>query len=583
MRNKSHHFLNYFRIVCIIAALVFFASGCADDGKEGSTGRDGNDCDCTPDTSRIKQGVFLDSAVEGLEYECGDQFGITDKYGGFWYEPGKTVTFRIGDILLGHALANPEMTPLDLVTGADTYKNPTVTNMVRFLQTLDDDLDPNNGIQIPEGAGYGENIDFNSAPEDFEAEAESLMDELFSDQRDLVPTDEAHRHFRFTLLFVPGSEIDLKLEKVMKDAVKDNDDALGDDDFPGAIMAILTPSGEEWVRTIGVSNLETRDKLDRYSMIRIGSVTKTFTGMAIAQLAQEGKLGMDDTLEEWLPGMVPFPSPEEEASGDYTGYNSKKITIRHMLQHISGLFNFVGDEDMLWNINYYTDRQMTPTELVEAAMKEDYEPVSYPEDPDWHYSNTNYVLLGMIIEKASGNTYEEEVHMRFIEPLGLDFTSVPKTGDLGFPGEYAHGYFDLYHASTGEIGADGVLVDNTYIDPSLTWSSGNMISTPADLAKWVKAIAEGELFDEANQEAVLNDMFPLTRSSLSYGYGITRDSGKNLLGHRGQIPGYDTAMFYNFDLETSIAVTVNQKIKLEVGDAQILILNDVMDILLGVD
>ena len=209
MKNKPHHFFKHFRIICITAVLVFFASGCADDGEDGDAGRDGYDCECIPDTSQVRQGVFLDSAVEGLEYESGDQFGVTDEYGGFWYEPGKTVTFRIGDILLGEAFANPEMTPLDLVKGADTYTHPTVTNMIRFLQTLDDDLNPDNGIRIPEGAGYGETIDFNSASEDFEAEAEPLVDDLFSDQRDLVPTDEAQQHFRLTLLFVPGSEIDL--------------------------------------------------------------------------------------------------------------------------------------------------------------------------------------------------------------------------------------------------------------------------------------------------------------------------------------------------------------------------------------
>lgn len=574
MKNKPYHFLKYFRVICIIAALVFFVSGCADDGKDGEAGRDGDDCDCTSDTSQVRQGVFLDSAVEGLVYESGDQFGITGKYGDFWYEPGKSVTFRIGDILLGKALANPEMTPLDLVTGADTYKDPAVTNMVRFLQTLDEDLDPDNGISIPGGAGYGEDIDFNSAPEDFEAEAELIVDDFFSDERDLVSADKAQQHFRFTLLLVPGSEIDLKLERLMDDTVQDND-------FSGAIMAILTPSGEEWVRTSGVSDLETRENLDRYSMVRVGSVTKSFVGITIAQLAQEGKLDLEDTLEYWLPGVVPFPSPEQEASGDYEGYNSKKITIRDLLHHTSGLYNYIQDEDMLWNIYLYTDTQMTPRELVDVALR--YPPESYPEEPDSHYSSTNYILLGMIIEQVTGNTYEQEVYQRFIEPLGLSFTSVPETGNLDFQGEYAHGYFDLYNASSGSVGAADVLVDNSYMDPSLPWASGNMISTPSDLTKWVKAIAEGELFDEDHQETLFKDMFAMPDSTMSYGYGITKDSDTNLFGHRGVIPGYDTAMFYNLESKASIAVTVNQTIEANVGNAQTLILNDAMDILLGID
>lgn len=575
MKNKLYHFLRYFRVICLIAVLVFFASGCADDGEDGEAGRDGYDCECIPDTSRVRQGVFLDSAVEGLEYESGDQFGVTDKYGSFWYESGKSVTFRIGDILLGEALANTEMTPIDMVTGAVTYKNPTVTNMVRFLQTLDDDLNPDNGIYIPEGAGQGKTIDFNLASEDFAYEAEDLVDEIFSNQRDLVSTEDARQHFRITLLSVPGSEIDLKLHQLMDETIQEHD-------FPGVIMAILTPSGEEWIRTSGVSDLETGEKLDRYSRIRIGSITKTFAGMTVAQLAQEGKLSMEDTLEYWLPGVVPSPTPEEEASGTYTGYNAKKITIRHLLQHTAGLYNFTGPEEMQWNILFYTDRQMTPSELIDMAMEG--EPVSYPENPEWHYSNTNYVLLGMIIEKVTGNTYEEEVHRRFIEPLGLTFTNVPEAGDLSFPGEYAHGYFDMDKASEGEIGAADYLVDISEIDPSLTWSSGNIISTPADLARWVKAIAEGELFDETHQEALFTDMFSLSEDSpLSYGYGITRNDDSNILGHRGQIPGYDSAMFYHLGINTSIAVTITQKIPEKTGDAQILVLNDAMNILLGTD
>ncbi|MDM8518089.1 serine hydrolase domain-containing protein [Desulfobacterales bacterium HSG16] len=571
MKNKRYLFFEFFCPI-IITSMMFFISGCADDGKKGENGRDGTSYSSVTDTSVIRQGVFLDSAVQGLEYESGDQFGITDEHGTFSYEVGKKVTFRIGNIVLGTAPANPEMTPLDLVTGADTYKNTTVTNMARFLQSLDEDKNPDNGITIPKGAGNDKYIDFSLEPEDFEYEAKLLIDKIFSDQRDVVSASDAQQHFRLTLLDVPGSEIDVELRELI--------DGLDKNIYPGVMIAILTPSGNEWIRTSGVANIETNEKIDRYARVRVGSVTKTFTGMAVSQLVQEGKLSMDDTLEDWLPGIVPYPTPEEEASGTYTGYDSRKMTIRRLLHHTTGLYNFTSQLEMQWKLFFYTERQMTPEALVEIGANND--PLSYPENLEWHYSNTNYVLLGMIIEAVTGNTYEEEVHRRFIEPLGLRFTNVPKTGDLGFPGKYAHGYFDMDNATGNNLGVANILVDITSFEPSLTWSSGNIISTPSDLTKWIKAIAEGKLFDEFHQANLFNDMFRLSdTSSLYYGYGITKDTSANLLGHRGQIPGYDTAMFYNLDIKTSVVAIITRMIPGSYGDAQKLVLNYAMDILLG--
>jgi len=153
-------------------------------------------------------------------------------------------------------------------------------------------------------------------------------------------------------------------------------------------MVITTPDGREWTGRSGVSDVVNDTSLTLGTKFRIGSITKSFTGMAVAQLVQEGTLNLDDTLENRLPGVVPTPTEDETASGEYTGYNANDITIRDLLHHTSGLFNFAADEQYL--MTYYTqpETQMTPEELVDLAVS--HPPVSYPENPEFHYANTNY-------------------------------------------------------------------------------------------------------------------------------------------------------------------------------------------------
>ncbi|MDM8548443.1 serine hydrolase domain-containing protein [Desulfobacterales bacterium HSG2] len=566
-QNRFSKGLNFFWVIIITAMMLL---GCGDDGEDGTDGTDGTNGVCV-ESPRLKSGLFLDSAVQGLSYVSGSLSGSTDQDGLYAYEEGTTVTFRIGDIVIGDNVSvKATMTPLDLVPGAQSYKDATVTNILRFLQTIDDDLNPDNGILLQEEIGKNESLDFTLSQEEFADAAESLIDRIFPDQRDLVSAEDAQQHFRLTLLNIPGSDIDLEMRQLISETVETYD-------IPGAVMVIVTPDGLEWTGRSGVSDVINDTSLTISTKFRSGSVTKSFTGMTIAQLVQEGVLSLDDSLETWLPGVVPSPTPQEDASGEYTGYNANHITIRNLLHHTSGLFSFT--DDMGFLMSYYTEpeTQMTPQELVDIAVS--YSPLSYPENPEFHYSNTNYVLLGMIIEEATGNSWESEVRRRFTEPLGLYDTIVPETGETVMPDRYSHGYVDLHEDTGGVIGEENILVDYSVLDPSLTWASGNIISTPADMAQWIRAVAEGELLDAENQNMMMTDMYLMETAPIEYGYGITENLSYGLIGHKGHIIGYDSAMQYHQETRTVIAVTSNRN--LPGGESvQNVILLEALDILL---
>lgn len=549
----------YFRYFCVLMALAMmvFASGC-NDGEDGEDGQDGQDGVCKP-SPRAKWGVFLDSAVEGLAYLSGEQAGFTDKDGKFCYDEGESVTFKIGDIVLGTVLAKSTMTPLDLVPDAQSYKDTTVTNILRFLQTLDDDKNPNNGILIEPYVGYNAEVDFALSQEAFEAAAEPIIDGTFSDDRDLVSVEEAQQHFRFTLVGVPDSEIALKLQDII-------DTGLQAYNVPGMSLSVITPSGIEWMGVGGITDVETQAPVTKNTLFRIGSITKSFTAMTIVQLAQEGELNLDDSVEYLLPGVVPCP-PEDE-SEDYTGYNGNEITVRDLLQHTSGIFNYTSAPEYgeVWS----ETGQFTPEELVDIALAND--PSSHPDEPEWHYSNTNYILLGMIIEQITGNTWEAEVRRRFIEPLNMTNTIVPETGEAVMPGDnYAHGYY-FYEGAFGEL--------NTVSDPSQTWSAGNIISTSLDVARWLNAIATGVLFNDFYQDKVLTDMVD-TGIGYDYGYAVAMDE-YGLFGHKGKYNGYEALMRYDLETGASVAFCAN-RVLTEPPDYPQEIILQTFTVLLGMD
>lgn len=343
------------------------------------------------------------------------------------------------------------------------------------------------------------------------------------------------------------SEVARQLQDMLDNAIKPSAEIK--EGIPGAVLVLTIPGEGEWTGTAGYADVTNQIPMEADHRMRVGSITKTFTAMLILQLAEEGKLSLDDSVDKWLPGMV-------EDTVD-TPMSGKDITVRQLLNHTSGLSNFVNDMDD-WTMNYYNEptKQYTPEELVKMTLvmpdgtfpdgTKYTVPFSQPGE-EWNYSNTGYILLGLIAEKVTGNTWESEIENRFIKPLGLTNTYVPKTGEPEIQGKHAIGYWNMFDETEHTPGFEDVLVERTLTDPSYTWASGNMISTAEDLTHWITAIGEKDLlkFDVEEQQFTWFPVAPVVKMGL----GITEELLYAAYAHRGQIGGFDAVMHYEIDLK----------------------------------
>lgn len=282
-----------------------------------------------------------------------------------------------------------------------------------------------------------------------------------------------------------------------------------------------------WNGASGVGDLTTgrpRGSRDHY---RIGSITKTFVATVLLQLAGEGKIGLDDTVDHWLPGLV---------RGN--GHDGRHITVRQVLNHTSGIYDYYADDDFAASFRlrdgFFEHRYDTwrPEQLVAVAMR--HEPTSSTPGTSWHYSDTNYIVAGMIVQKVTGRSYAHEVRKRIIQPLGLRHTTDPGTGS-GMPRPSSRAYSKLADDSTGPT------YDVTEFNPSAAWTSGGMISDSADLNRFYAALLGGRLLPtrqlaEMMTTVPMGEEFPGAR----YGLGLARRTlscGQEVWGHHGGILG----------------------------------------------
>ncbi|NEC06190.1 beta-lactamase family protein [Streptomyces sp. SID7909] len=234
------------------------------------------------------------------------------------------------------------------------------------------------------------------------------------------------------------------------------------------------------MRTVrsGVGDLRTGQPVAKDGYLRIGSTTKTFVATVLLQLAGEGQLSLDDTVDTWLPGLV---------RGH--GNDGHRVTLRHLLQHTSGLPDYIGDVvPDLSAAGYRVNRWTTYTsrQRVALAMKD---PPSFAPGLGWEYSNTNYVLAGMVIKAVTGHSWEHEVRARILRPLRLTRTLTP--GNWPFlPGSHARNY--------QQFEPGGAMTDTTVAYLSFDADAdGSMISTAADTNRFYTALVQGRLLAPA--------------------------------------------------------------------------------------
>ncbi|MFD3525231.1 serine hydrolase domain-containing protein [Streptomyces sp. NPDC058653] len=291
-------------------------------------------------------------------------------------------------------------------------------------------------------------------------------------------------------------------------------DAVVRDGIPGVTSQART-GNRVWKGAAGVGDLRTGAPRGVDDRFRIASITKTFVATVMLQLESEGRLDLDDTVEKWLPGVV---------RGH--GHDGRRITVRQLLNHTSGVFDFLNDPayEKKYLVDFLKNRYLTrtPQEAVGAAMAN---APTFAPGTAYAYSNTNYVLAALIMEKVTGRTYEHEVRTRIVDPLGLRATVLPGDSSL-MPRPSGRAYSKL-----GESDDGARTHDITRQNASQTWAEGDIISSAGDLTRFFGALLRGELLAPEQLKAMKTTVF-----DSGNGLGIeqlTASCGTELWGHGG--------------------------------------------------
>ncbi|MDQ3443436.1 MAG: beta-lactamase family protein [Chloroflexota bacterium] len=311
--------------------------------------------------------------------------------------------------------------------------------------------------------------------------------------------------------------------------------------MPGIALAVEQKGDLVFSGAAGVASIEQETPLKATDRFRIYSITKTFTATIVLQLVDEGMLTLDDTVAMWLdqPDVARIP-------------NLEQATIRQVLNHTSGIYDFADDDDS----PFWEDAFLGPTadwtkvwtlpELLAYADEANHAPYFAPGEA-CHYSNTNYLLLGMIIEKATGSDFGCELQARILTPLGLNDTALATGGAI--PEGVVDGYQLL----------DNQLVNVSTINLSWVWAAGGIVSTTADLLRFARAMFTGELLSPESFEEMFT-FVPSGNPNLMFGGGLYQEVTPNgkLVGMDGGSAGFNSTMMWLPDEEVTVVLLTNR-------------------------
>lgn len=302
---------------------------------------------------------------------------------------------------------------------------------------------------------------------------------------------------------------------------------------PGVIVGLWAPGKGSYVKAFGVADKKNRAPMKRTDLrFRIGSETKTFTVTALLRLVDQGKVRLDDPIGKYIAS-VP---------------NGTKITLRDLAGMRSGLFNYSEDPKFDKAFLANPNHAFTPKELLAYSFQH---PTQFAPNSEFEYSNTNLILLGLVIEKVTKRPLHDVITRDVLKPAGLRATVFPTSAK--YPAPHPQGY-------TNQT-ASGKVVNATGWDPSWAWAAGAMISDLQDLRSWAKTLATGTLLKPATQAERLKTQPIGNVPGAGYGLGIFNVQG--WIGHNGSLPGYETLTVYLPEADATMVIELNTDITVE--------------------
>ncbi|MCC8246345.1 serine hydrolase domain-containing protein [Saccharothrix luteola] len=303
---------------------------------------------------------------------------------------------------------------------------------------------------------------------------------------------------------------------------------------PGALAGVLDEGGQ-WYGHSGVGNLADRGTPKPRGQFRAGSITKTVVATAVLQLVGEGRVELEDRIQDRLPGLLPYAEP---------------ITVRQLLQHTSGI-PFTERWAGLPEIDTTRWQHQPPDETIRKGAEG--KPLSFPPGQGVEYSNTNYAVLGKLVEKLTGRSLHAELQRRVLDRAGMRDSYLP----------YRHPHVDRPAARGYERlhGPDAAPTDVTDYEMSRFWGSGNLVSTVDDLNRFYRALLAGGLVPAA-QAAEMRTTVPSGIPGLEFGLGLMRIplppgcAAPDIWGFNGSVPGYHTWTMHSPDARRQVSVVV---------------------------
>lgn len=323
--------------------------------------------------------------------------------------------------------------------------------------------------------------------------------------------------------------------------------------FPGAVAAVVIGDQSAIVVATGFADREAKIAMPADALMPAGSVGKTFVAALVLDLVADGLMHLDDPISVWLRNETWFERLP----------NSSDITVRMLLNHSSGLPDHVDDRDFVTDVRAHSQTSdhdhsfiFSPSKLIGYVLDE---APFFPAGHGYHYSDTGYILLGLIIEKAAGESYYQLLRSRFLEPLELPNTHPANRRDIS-------GVVPGYLPEDNALGlpTKTVLNNELVFDPSSEWTGGGVISNVADLARWASLLYQGEAMVHPYLEEMLSSS---SEDNSNYGLGVSISETRMgvAYGHAGQFPGYRTSIAYYPEQQLAIAVQVNTDVGADTG------------------